>query len=115
LLSRGCAGTTPPAEPGGPAVAVGEPRMRLLVPAYFFPGGPGRADWERLLESPDPASVVVIANPASGPGVAYDRAYAEVFGRARRRGLAVIGYVATRYGKRPADEVKADIDRWVRF
>src|SRR5687767_6171551 len=44
------------------------PKMRLLVPAYFYPAGKGEKEWERLLAAPEEAGVVAIVNPASGPG-----------------------------------------------
>src|SRR5207248_2165984 len=57
---------------GLPGSPVDAPRLRLLVPAYFYPGGEGLAEWERLLNAPDPAAVVIIANTASGPGKVAD-------------------------------------------
>src|SRR5262249_38196114 len=106
--------TGPDPGPAPPSKAP-PPRLRLLVPAYFYPGGEGAAAWDRLLSVPRPDLVVVIANPDSGPGKMADPSYTQVFDRARQRGLTVIGYVSTRHGKRPADEVKEDVDRWVRF
>jgi hypothetical protein len=85
------------------------------VPAYIYPGGQGLAEWERLLKAPSPAAVVIIVNPASGPGKAADDNFTRVIGEARKKGFQVIGYVSTRHGKRPADDVKDDIDRWARF
>src|SRR5262249_4299362 len=32
-----------------------------------------------------------------------------------KKGVTVIGYVSTKYADRPLAEVKADVDRWVRF
>jgi hypothetical protein len=61
------------------------PRLRLLVPAYFYSAGESLKQWDRLLESPDPTAVVVIANPDSGPGkVAYPD-YVRAIDRARQR------------------------------
>jgi serine/threonine protein kinase len=101
----------------GPAPGVGEGagRLRLLVPAYIYPADEGLAEWDRIIESPAAAATVVIANPDSGPGKAVDPNYTKVIGRARDRGVTVIGYVSTRHAKRPLDEVKGDVDRWRRF
>ena len=33
------------------------PKMRLLVPAYFYPAGKGEKEWERLLTAPEEAGV----------------------------------------------------------
>jgi hypothetical protein len=98
-----------------PAGTDASPLLRLLVPAYFYPAAEGLAQWDRLLESPDPTAVVVIANPDSGPGKVADPNFVEVIDRARRKGFMVIGYVSTQYAARPIGEVKDDIDRWLRF
>jgi serine/threonine protein kinase len=121
LMSRksGEAPPSPAVQPGGnvppaPVTAVSL-KLRLLVPAYFYPGGDGLAQWDRLLEAPDPAGVVIIANTASGPGKVSDPSYVQIIGRARQKGFTVIGYVSTKYGKRPIKETKEDIDRWILF
>jgi serine/threonine protein kinase len=98
-----------------PAVTGAPPPLRLLVPAYFYPADKGLAEWDRVIDSPAAAATVVIANPDSGPGKAADDNYAKVLERARRNGVSVIGYVSTKYADRPLNEVKADVDRWVRF
>jgi hypothetical protein len=87
--------------------------VRILVPAYFRPAGDGLRHWDRLIASAEKASITVIVNPASGPGKRVDARYTEVLGRAK--GLTLIGYVSTSYGKRTLEEVKADIDRWIEF
>jgi serine/threonine protein kinase len=128
LLGAGIAGfaliprkseEAPPSSTGRPKdplpAAEAAPRLRLLVPAYFYPAGDGLAQWDKLLEAPDPAAVVVIVNPDSGPGKAADPNFVRVIGRARQRGFTVIGYVPTRYATRPLEETKGDIDRWIHF
>jgi serine/threonine protein kinase len=120
LMSRKSSEATPSSAgpPGGnlpPAPAATSPRMRLLVPAYFYPAGDGLAQWDRLLETPDPAAIVIIANAASGPGQVSDPNYTRIIDRAQQRGFTVIGYVSTRYAARPPKEVKDDIDRWILF
>jgi hypothetical protein len=90
-------------------------RLRLLVPAYFYPAGKGLAQWDRIIDSPVARATVVIVNKNSGPGEETDANYARVMERARQRGVTVIGYVNTRYGNRPLGEVTADVDRWVRL
>jgi hypothetical protein len=89
--------------------------LRLLVPAYFYPGGEDLVQWDRLLDSPATAATLVIVNPNSGPGTAANPDYAAVVGRARQKGVTVLGYVSTNYARRPLHKAKADVDRWVRF
>lgn len=103
------------AAPEVAAVPETTPPLRLLVPAYFYPADEGLKSWDRLLEAPSPGDLVVIINPASGPGDKADPNYAHVVGRAAKAGLTLVGYVTTSYGKRPAADVKADVDRWVSF
>lgn len=103
-----------PSDPS-PTPVTASPRLRLLVPAYFYPGGTGMAEWDKLLQAADPAAVVIIVNTASGPGKVADPNYVRVIGRARQKGFTVVGYVPTRYGSRPLKETKDDIDRWILF
>lgn len=102
-----------------PAAAAGgdtRPRVTLLVPAYFYPAGERLQDWGRLLAAADRVPIVAIANPASGPGKAADPNYEKVLALAKRaERLTLIGYVTTSYAKRPAAEVKADVDAWLRL
>lgn len=90
-------------------------RMRLLIPAYFYPGGPDMEHWNRLIDAADRAPIAVIVNPSSGPGGEPNADYAAVLRRADAAGLLTIGYVNTDYAKRPVSQAKDDIDRWVRF
>jgi hypothetical protein len=92
------------------------PRCRLLVPAYFYPAGEGLKDWDRLLASGAKVPILAVVNPASGPGEKADPAYTKLLNRAKKApGVTLLGYVSTRYGKRPAADVRADIDRWLRL
>jgi serine/threonine protein kinase len=100
-------------DPAVPPVAA--PPLRLLVPAYFYPAGDGLAQWDRLIDSPAAADMVIVANPASGPGDAANADYTRVLGRAKNKGVTVIGYVTTSYARRPLQEVKGDVDQWIRL
>jgi len=90
-------------------------KMRLLVPAYFYPADKGTKEWERLFAAPEEAGVVAIMNPASGPGRRVDPNYTKIVEQAKKSKVALIGYVSTRYGKRKTEEIKADVDQWVKF
>jgi hypothetical protein len=91
------------------------PRVRLLVPAYFYPAGEGLKHWDRLIESARNVPIVAIVNPASGPGKDPDPNYVKVIERARSAGVVLIGYVSTNYARRAAEQVSADVDRWYRL
>jgi hypothetical protein len=90
-------------------------RLRLLVPAYIYPGGDGRREWRRLIAVASKVDVVAIANPDSGPGSASNPDYAAVIAEASSHGVKLVGYVNTRYAARTLAEVKKDIDAWVEF
>jgi hypothetical protein len=108
LLLLVCAGSLPAAEP--------EPRLRLLVPAYFYPAGEGLKHWEPLMASAARVPILAIVNPASGPGDKADANYTKLLDRARRQaGLTLLGYVSTRYARRQLADVQADVDRWLRL
>jgi Spherulation-specific family 4 len=104
LTFLGAAPETPP--------KTAAPRVRLLVPAYFYPAGEGLKHWDRLIESAKQVPVIAIVNPASGPGKQSDANYVKVIDRARAAGVVLIGYVSTNYAKRPAEQVSADVETW---
>lgn len=91
------------------------PKLQLLVPAYFYPAGPGLQAWQRLIEAASKIKIVAIVNPSSGPGDHRIADYASILPAAREKGVRVVGYVSTGYGKRRLFEVKHEIDRWVEF
>jgi len=121
--SAGDAAThAPPAGPlsdraGQPesAPAVASRRLRILVPAYIYPAGDGRKEWQRLIDAASKVEIVAIANPNSGPGYERNLDYAAIFTEASDHGITLVGYVSTGYAKRPIPEVKNDIDAWVRL
>jgi hypothetical protein len=98
----------------GAAAEPGEgPKLRLTVPAYFYPADAGLKPWDRLIEAAGRVPVVAIVNPDSGPGAKADANYTAVIGRARKGGVTLVGYVTTSYARRPLAEVKAEVDRWL--
>ncbi len=90
-------------------------KLQLIVPAYFYPSGSGMKAWQRLMDASSKVSIVVVANPSSGPGDLLDQEYVAVIDVASEKGLRVIGYVNTEYGKKPRTDAKNEIDRWVFF
>src|SRR5690242_1806579 len=81
--------------------------QRLAVPAYFR----GADQW-RALDDAAPTVGLAVLNPASGPGDRPDPDYAPLLGRDRSRGVALLGYVSTRYASRPRAEVEGEIERY---
>jgi len=99
----------------GQTLVAATPELQLLVPAYFYPAGPGLQAWQRLMEAASKMKMVAIVNPSSGPGDQRNADYSSILPAARDNGMRVFGYVSTGYGKRRLPEVKLEIARWVEF
>jgi len=82
-------------------------RQTMAVPAFFSPG----QLWSQI-DSAAPTLQLVVMNPATGPGTAYEQAYGSVVRAAQKRGIAVVGYVDTDYGARDLSAVESDVDRY---
>ena len=91
-------------------------RTGVLVPLYAYPANiHANAIYNRLIEikrTHETVPIWVILNPASGPGTQVDANYTKAIDRLIGAGCVVLGYVSTRYGKRPEADVRKDIDRW---
>ncbi len=85
------------------------------MPAYIYPVGDGRKEWQRLIDAAAKVKIVAIANPSSGPGEEPNFDYSAVFTEASDRGVTLVGYVSTDYAKRPQADIKKDIDAWIQF
>jgi hypothetical protein len=85
----------------------------MIVPAYAYPA-PAAPLWDGALAAADCVRCMV-ANPANGPGTAFDGNYAAVVARVKAAGIHVMGYVDTHYSERKLALVKADIDAWKSF
>ena len=102
-----------PTGPTGPAGAVEATEsaasmcLRIGIPAYARPG----AMWDQV-GAGAPTVRYAIFNPASGPGTERDHEYEVTVSRTQRRGVEVLGYVDTDYGRRSSDDVRAEIDRY---
>jgi hypothetical protein len=96
---------------------------RVAVPAYIHPGAYA-GDWDAITATDAATVALVVANVADGPGSEHRDDWAGVIGRARRRGITVLGYVDTGYLGRasspPLDDreadwlgrIRADVDAW---
>ena len=84
------------------------PSPGVIVPMY------GDVDrmWRRLAAAPPTRPTTAIANLGNGPGTSRDPQRAELLERARAAGIHVVGYVYTRYGRRPLARVRRDVARW---
>ncbi|MEI8019168.1 MAG: spherulation-specific family 4 protein [Schlesneria sp.] len=100
-----------------------KPTTKLLVPAYFYPAGEGLKTWNRLIDSHAPEDhieIVAIANINSGNvGSTVDSNYADVIGRAARKGLTVIAYITSDYanahGAASLETAKTNVTNWFKL
>jgi hypothetical protein len=92
-------------------------RAGVLVPMYVYPANVHTNEaYNRLIEIRrqfETVPIWVIVNPASGPGEKADANYTKAIDRLHGAGCVVLGYVSTSYGKRPAAQVKGDLDKWL--
>lgn len=98
-------------------LAAAEPQspVQLVVPAYFYPSGPGLEHWNQLLSAARDLEMIAIVNPDSGPGKRRDPAYRDLLVRASQTRLQLVGYITWSYGERPLSAIRADIDSWLYF
>src|ERR1700744_2859377 len=87
--------------------------LGLMVPAYFYPK-PGGA-WDDLDKAAARVPLIVIMNPASGPGKSRDMVYVQALAKLHQAGGKATGYIHTSYGERPLAEVEKEIDLYLSF
>jgi hypothetical protein len=98
--------------------AVGLSRVSgLVIPYYLYPNNPYTDTNARhlldLLRKYHAVPVLVVVNPADGPGTVLDGNWAAFIKLLKAAGAKVCGYISTAYAARPEADVKADVDRWL--
>lgn len=87
--------------------------LGIMVPAYFYPSAGGY--WKDLDSAARRVPLIVIMNPASGPGESSSKAYVRALADLHHAGGKVIGYVHTAYCDRSLVEVENEVDRYLAF
>ncbi|HEY1640851.1 MAG TPA: spherulation-specific family 4 protein [Streptosporangiaceae bacterium] len=95
---------------GGPSapVAAGPASARCqapFVPAYFWSG----KIWRQAIASKPAPRDIILDVTGTGAGNSPEPHFQALVRRARARGIAVLGYSSTEYGRRPAAAVRADV------
>jgi hypothetical protein len=86
-------------------------RMGLGVPLYMYPP----LGWSTFTATGLPRVCLEVLNPNSGPGTEVDVGYAAAYNASREKRIPVLGYIPTTYGARNLDDVKADIQTYLRL
>ncbi|HEX4222810.1 MAG TPA: spherulation-specific family 4 protein [Pseudonocardiaceae bacterium] len=81
-----------------------------VVPAYFHPAL-AAADWARLAATASELRMVVL-NVANGTGDFPDHAFFDVVREVQAGGAPVAGYIDSDYGRRPGEQILAELHRY---
>jgi hypothetical protein len=90
-------------------------KLHLWVAPYYYPNGPGLDEWNRLIAAAKRVPIVAIVNPASGPGDHQDSYFAAVLPRARQAGITLVGYIGTKYGKKPLADAEQEVETYLNY
>ena len=85
-----------------------EQKPKLIVPMYKYPEK-GNPFWETVIQSD--LDMLVIVNPASGPKD-LSKNYQWAVGELRAHQKDMIGYIATNYGEKSLEQMKAEVDKY---
>ena len=93
--------------------AVVDSPIKILLPLYIYPNWyePESYVWSDVARAAEQVPIVAIINPNNGPdGNPPNRDYERGLKDLRQSDMTILGYVYTKYGDRPIEEVKQDID-----
>ncbi|KAJ3001898.1 UNVERIFIED_CONTAM: hypothetical protein HDU68_006586 [Siphonaria sp. JEL0065] len=84
------------------------PRLKLFVPAYWYPTTNRADDWTTTINNGSSHISYMVLNPNSGPGTQRDPLYVDRVKKAQSVGIKVLVYVATNYGARSLSAVTSE-------
>lgn len=87
--------------------------VKILLPLYAYPTWyePETYIWKDVVAAADKVPITAIINPNNGPdGKPPNEDYARGLKDLRQADITLLGYVYTKYGDRPIEEVKQDIN-----
>ena len=93
-------------------------QIKILLPLYIYPNWyePESYVWSDVARAAEQVTIVAIINPNNGPdGNPPNRDYERGLKDLRQSDLTILGYVYTKYGDRPIEEVKQDIDLYHKY
>jgi hypothetical protein len=86
--------------------------LKILLPLYSYPNWyePENYLWSDVASAAQQVPIVAIINPNNGPdGQPPNQDYERGLKDLRESGVTILGYVYTKYGDRPRQEVEQDI------
>ena len=88
-----------------------------IIPAYKYPTGAWEKDtyWDTVHKLGGGKIPYTIINPASGAGEKTDPNYSKLVDDNIAAGIKNIGYIRTIYQSRPIEEVKAEVDKYLKY
>lgn len=92
-------------------------KLQILLPLYIYPNWYDRHKyiWSQVTTAAKKVPIVAIINPHNGPDGAPPNAdYRRGIRDLQQAGVKIVGYVATNYGQRDLQAVKADIDLYAK-
>lgn len=93
-------------------------QIKILLPLYSYPNWyePENYIWQNVVLAADQVPIVAIINPHNGPdGKPPNKDYERGLKDLRQSGISILGYVYTKYGDRPIEEVQQDIDIYGKY
>ena len=85
----------------------------LLFPFYIYPTSSNINTLVQVKATYPNLPMRIVLNPSSGVGASLNADYLTAVHTLQKAGIQVVGYVATTYGNRPANEVEAEINQWI--
>jgi Spherulation-specific family 4 len=109
-LMANASGTNPSSSsshhpPSSSAATVASCHENLVVPAYFYNGG----IWAQATASKHAPQDMILDVSGMGAGTAPDQHYVTLVNKARKAGIAILGYISTVNGQRPLNEVESEL------
>jgi Spherulation-specific family 4 len=99
--------TSPPAASSTAASSSAAPQKtcsQLVVPAYFY----AASTWAQAADSKPPPTDMILDISGVGAGSEPDAHFTAVVRQVKAKGIAILGYISTVDGQRPAAQVEAE-------
>jgi hypothetical protein len=95
-----------------------QPKLQILLPLYIYPNWYAKNNylWKQVILAAKKVQIVAIINPNNGPDNAPPNVdYQQGIKDLRQAGVQVIGYVPSNYANRDLQDVKADIELYLKY